>query len=69
VLGYRQNASKVCGASLLDIECDEAIHSILDVMYARASYTAASGTLQFGNFNRRCSFITYMMFQTDRSNR
>jgi putative tryptophan/tyrosine transport system substrate-binding protein len=27
------------GASLLGIECDEVIHSILDVMYAKAPYT------------------------------
>src|SRR6516164_7197715 len=30
---------KILGASLLGIECDEAIHSILDVMYAKAPYT------------------------------
>src|SRR6266480_2030782 len=30
---------KILGASLLGIECDEVIHSILDVMYANASYT------------------------------
>jgi pyruvate/2-oxoglutarate dehydrogenase complex dihydrolipoamide dehydrogenase (E3) component len=29
----------ILGASLLGIECDEVIHSILDVMYARAPYT------------------------------
>jgi len=29
----------ILGASLLGIECDEAIHSILDVMYAKAPYT------------------------------
>ena len=27
------------GASLLGVECDEVIHSILDVMYAKAPYT------------------------------
>jgi pyruvate/2-oxoglutarate dehydrogenase complex dihydrolipoamide dehydrogenase (E3) component len=27
------------GASLLGIECDEVIHSTLDVMYANAPYT------------------------------
>jgi len=27
------------GASLLGIECDEVIHSILDVIYANAPYT------------------------------
>jgi pyruvate/2-oxoglutarate dehydrogenase complex dihydrolipoamide dehydrogenase (E3) component len=30
---------EILGASLLGIECDEIIHSILDVMYARAPYT------------------------------
>ena len=30
---------KIFGASLLGIECDEVIHSILDVMYAKAPYT------------------------------
>jgi pyruvate/2-oxoglutarate dehydrogenase complex dihydrolipoamide dehydrogenase (E3) component len=30
---------KILGASLLGIECDEVIHSILDVMYASAPYT------------------------------
>jgi pyruvate/2-oxoglutarate dehydrogenase complex dihydrolipoamide dehydrogenase (E3) component len=30
---------KILGASLLGIECDEVIHSILGVMYANASYT------------------------------
>jgi len=30
---------KFLGASLLGIECDEVIHSILDVMYANAPYT------------------------------
>jgi pyruvate/2-oxoglutarate dehydrogenase complex dihydrolipoamide dehydrogenase (E3) component len=30
---------KILGASLLGIECDEVIHSILDVMYADAPYT------------------------------
>ena len=30
---------EVLGASLLGIECDEVIHSILDVMYAKAPYT------------------------------
>src|SRR5438445_13455641 len=29
---------KILGASLLGIECDEVIHSILDVMYANAPY-------------------------------
>ena len=29
----------ILGASLLGIECDEVVHSILDVMYARAPYT------------------------------
>ena len=30
---------EILGASLLGIECDEIIHSLLDVMYARAPYT------------------------------
>jgi pyruvate/2-oxoglutarate dehydrogenase complex dihydrolipoamide dehydrogenase (E3) component len=30
---------KIIGASLLGIECDEVVHSILDVMYANAPYT------------------------------
>jgi len=29
----------ILGAALLGIECDEVIHSLLDVMYARAPYT------------------------------
>ena len=30
---------QILGASLLGIECDEIIHTILDVMYAKAPYT------------------------------
>jgi pyruvate/2-oxoglutarate dehydrogenase complex dihydrolipoamide dehydrogenase (E3) component len=30
---------EIFGASLLGVECDEVIHSILDVMYAKAPYT------------------------------
>jgi pyruvate/2-oxoglutarate dehydrogenase complex dihydrolipoamide dehydrogenase (E3) component len=30
---------QILGASILGIEGDEAIHSILDLMYARAPYT------------------------------
>jgi pyruvate/2-oxoglutarate dehydrogenase complex dihydrolipoamide dehydrogenase (E3) component len=30
---------EILGASLLGIECDEIIHIILDVMYAKAPYT------------------------------
>jgi hypothetical protein len=33
------STKKTLGASLLGIECDEVIHSILDVMYATAPYT------------------------------
>src|SRR5207253_8354943 len=33
---------KILGASLMGIEFDEVIHSILDVMYANAPYTAIS---------------------------
>ncbi len=29
----------ILGAALLGVECDEVIHSILDVMYAKAPYT------------------------------
>jgi pyruvate/2-oxoglutarate dehydrogenase complex dihydrolipoamide dehydrogenase (E3) component len=29
----------ILGASLLGVECDEVIHCILDVMYAKAPYT------------------------------
>ncbi len=31
--------SKILGASLLGVEADEAVHSILDIMYADAPYT------------------------------
>jgi Pyridine nucleotide-disulphide oxidoreductase, dimerisation domain len=31
--------AEILGASLLGTECDEVIHSILDVMYAKAPYT------------------------------
>ena len=34
-----EDTKEILGASLLGIECDEVIHSILDVMYARAPYT------------------------------
>jgi pyruvate/2-oxoglutarate dehydrogenase complex dihydrolipoamide dehydrogenase (E3) component len=30
---------KILGASLLGIECDEVVHSLLDIMYANAPYT------------------------------
>ncbi|MFL6212928.1 MAG: FAD-containing oxidoreductase [Blastocatellia bacterium] len=33
------DTKEILGASLLGIECDEVIHSLLDVMYARAPYT------------------------------
>src|SRR5688572_8599901 len=33
------DTKEILGASLLGIECDEVIHSILDVMYAKAPYT------------------------------
>jgi pyruvate/2-oxoglutarate dehydrogenase complex dihydrolipoamide dehydrogenase (E3) component len=32
-------AKKILGALLLGLECDEVIHSILDVMYANAPYS------------------------------
>jgi pyruvate/2-oxoglutarate dehydrogenase complex dihydrolipoamide dehydrogenase (E3) component len=34
-----EKTKEILGASLLGIECDEVIHSILDVMYAKAPYT------------------------------
>jgi pyruvate/2-oxoglutarate dehydrogenase complex dihydrolipoamide dehydrogenase (E3) component len=33
------DTKEILGASLLGVECDEVVHSILDVMYARAPYT------------------------------
>jgi pyruvate/2-oxoglutarate dehydrogenase complex dihydrolipoamide dehydrogenase (E3) component len=33
-------SKKILGASLLGVGCDEAIHSLLDIMYAGAPYTA-----------------------------
>ena len=33
------DTKEILGAWLLGIECDEVIHSILDVMYAKAPYT------------------------------
>jgi len=33
---------QVLGASLLGVGCDEAIHGLLDVMYAKAPYTTIS---------------------------
>ena len=35
--------TKQMGAAILGVGDDEAIHSILDVMYARAPYTVISG--------------------------
>ena len=34
-----EETSEILGASILGVEGDEAIHSILDVMYARQPYT------------------------------
>jgi pyruvate/2-oxoglutarate dehydrogenase complex dihydrolipoamide dehydrogenase (E3) component len=34
-----RDTKDILGASLLGIECDEVIHTILDVMYAKAPYT------------------------------
>lgn len=34
-----QQTKQILGASLLGVSCDEAIHCILDVMYAKAPYT------------------------------
>ena len=36
---------KILGASLLGIECDEVIHSLLDVMYAKAPYLTLQRTM------------------------
>jgi len=36
------NTQQILGAALLGVNGDEAVHSILDVMYARAPYTAIS---------------------------
>ena len=36
---------EILGASLLGIECDVVIHSILDVMYAKAPYTVIHGAM------------------------
>jgi pyruvate/2-oxoglutarate dehydrogenase complex dihydrolipoamide dehydrogenase (E3) component len=33
---------QILGASLLGVGCDEAIHCLLDVMYAKAPYTTIS---------------------------
>ena len=38
---------EILGASLLGVECDEVIHSILDVMYAKAPYTVISAPCTF----------------------
>jgi pyruvate/2-oxoglutarate dehydrogenase complex dihydrolipoamide dehydrogenase (E3) component len=35
-------SKQILGASLLGVGCDEAIHSLLDVMYAKAPYTTIS---------------------------
>jgi pyruvate/2-oxoglutarate dehydrogenase complex dihydrolipoamide dehydrogenase (E3) component len=32
----------ILGACLFGIECDEAVHSVLDLMYAKAPYTTMS---------------------------
>jgi len=32
-------SKRIVGASLLGVECDEVIHSLLDIMYAKAPYT------------------------------
>ncbi len=34
-----KQTNKILGASLLGLSCDEVIHSVLDVMYAKAPYT------------------------------
>ena len=36
---------QILGASLLGVGCDEAIHSLLDVMYARAPYTTVTNAV------------------------
>lgn len=37
--------NQILGASLLGVGCDEAIHSLLDVMYARAPYTTVKNAV------------------------
>jgi pyruvate/2-oxoglutarate dehydrogenase complex dihydrolipoamide dehydrogenase (E3) component len=37
-----EESKQILGASLLGVGCDEAIHSLLDVMYAKAPYTTIS---------------------------
>ena len=37
---------KILGTSLLGIECDEVIHSILDMMYAKAPCTVIQRAMQ-----------------------
>jgi pyruvate/2-oxoglutarate dehydrogenase complex dihydrolipoamide dehydrogenase (E3) component len=36
---------QILGASLLGVGCDEAVHSLLDVMYARAPYTTVTNAV------------------------
>ncbi|MDA1265994.1 MAG: hypothetical protein O2816_13015, partial [Planctomycetota bacterium] len=33
------DTEEILGAALLGIGCDEVVHSLLDLMYAKASYT------------------------------
>jgi pyruvate/2-oxoglutarate dehydrogenase complex dihydrolipoamide dehydrogenase (E3) component len=53
---------EILGASLLGIEWDEVIHSILDVMYAKAPYghpaRHAHSSYDHRNWFRRCSAIS-----------
>jgi hypothetical protein len=35
----RRDSKEILGASLLGTGCDEAVHAILDLMYAKAPYT------------------------------
>jgi pyruvate/2-oxoglutarate dehydrogenase complex dihydrolipoamide dehydrogenase (E3) component len=37
-----KETKKILGASLLGVGCDEAVHGLLDVMYAGAPYTTIS---------------------------
>jgi pyruvate/2-oxoglutarate dehydrogenase complex dihydrolipoamide dehydrogenase (E3) component len=38
-------SEQILGASLLGVGCDEAVHSLLDIMYARAPYTTVKNAV------------------------
>jgi pyruvate/2-oxoglutarate dehydrogenase complex dihydrolipoamide dehydrogenase (E3) component len=39
------DSKEILGASLLGTGCDEAVHAILDLMYAKAPYTIMQGAM------------------------